>query len=298
MSRIEHILAATDFSPRAGLAVERAALLARQHKATLHLLHAMGTLLLQMFGRLLVEHPLVTEERLYESARARLKSLAEALADRYAVAVQHRVSIGRAHERIAEYARSNAIDLAVLGAHGDNFARGLFIGATALKCLGKGSHQTLIVRSEVTTERYRDILVAVDFSDASRPALEAAARIAPQASIHVLHVYEVAFEGKMRYAGVDDGVIRQYRDAAASEARRMMDEFLAGTEGRERMSPIVRHGTPARIILDQAQALRPDLVVIGKRGRSELDELLLGSVTKHVLEEIDRDLLVVAPSSV
>ena len=296
MPDFQHILVATDFSPRASFAVERGAQLAHKHKATLHLLHVMDKLLLQMFGRVLVEHPLVTEERFYESAKARLKGLADGLSDHYSVSVQHQVNIGRAHERIADYARSHAVDLTVLGTHGENFVRDLFIGTTALKFLRKGTHPALIVQSEVT-EAYRGVLVAVDFSNVSRIAVEAAARIAPHASVNVLHVYEVAFEGKMRYAGVEEGVIEQYRAAAAQEARRMMIDFLAGIEGGVRMSPLVRHGHAARTILDQAQALRADLIVMGKRGMSELDELLLGSVTKHVLFEIDRDVLLVAPSA-
>lgn len=35
---------------------------------------------------------------------------------------------------------------------------------------------------------------------------------------------------------------------------------------------------------------------MGKRGKLELDEFLLGSVILRVLEETDRDLLLVAPS--
>ncbi len=298
MSHIEHILVATDFSLSAGRAVERAALVAHQHRAKLHLLHAMPVVNWQMFGRVLIEHPLVTEAQLLESVRERLKHLADVLHEHYGVPLQHQVCIGRAHEQIIKYAQSHPIDLTVLGAHGENFVRDLFVGATAMKVLRKTVHPTLIVRSEVTkTERYRDILVPVDFSDASRLALEEAAGIATQAAIHVLHVYEVEFEGRMLYAGIGENVIQQYRDAAAQEARRMMDEFVAMTEGRERMSSIIRHGHPARTIIDQAQALRADLVVMGKRGRSELDELLLGSVTKHVLDEIDRDLLLVVPSA-
>jgi len=296
MPDFKNILVATDFSPRASFAVERGAQLARAHKATLHLLHVMDKLLLQMFGRVLVEHPLVTEERLYESARARLKSLADTVGDRYSVAVQHQVNIGRTHGRIADYARSHGVDLTLLGAHGESFVRDVFIGSTALKFLRKGTAPALVVRSEVS-EAYRDVLVAVDFSAISRMAVEAAAKIAPQASIHVLHVYEVPFEGKMRYAGIDEDVIQDYNDATAREARRMMNAFLAGREAGIRMSPIVKHGHAARVILKQARALCSDLIVMGKRGTSELDELLLGSVTKHVLFETDRDLLLVAPSA-
>ncbi|MGB7989964.1 MAG: universal stress protein [Candidatus Methylophosphatis roskildensis] len=292
MSRIAHIVAATDFSPRAELAVKRAATLAQQHEATLHLLHVMPKLQWQMFGRALVDHPLVTEGRLYESARARLKNLAEALAGSYAIALQHHVSIGRPHEKIAEYARSHVVDLTVLGSHGENFVLDPFIGTTALKFVRMGTSPALIVDTEATGA-YGNVLVAVDFSDVSRAAVEAALRIGSQGSIRVLHVYEVEFEEKMRFAGVEDGVIQRYRDAAAREARRMMDAFLAGKDLRDRVSPIIKRGAPALTILDQAQALHADLIVMGKRGRTELNEVLLGSVTKHVLQETDRDLLLV-----
>lgn len=292
MSEIVHILAATDFSPRAELAVKRAATLARQHEATLHLLHVMPTLQWQMFGRALVEHPLVTEGRLYESARARLESFAETLAGHYAISLQHHVSIGRPHEKIAEYAQSHAVDVTVLGSHGENFVLDPFIGTTALKFVRMGTSPALIVDTEETGAD-DNVLVAVDFSDVSRATVEAALRIVPQGSIHVLHVYEVAFEEKMRFAGVEEGVIQRYRDAAGREARRMMDAFLAAIDVRDRASPIIKRGAPALTILDRARALHADLIVMGKRGRTELNELLLGSVTKHVLQETDRDLLLV-----
>ena len=296
MSRISDILVATDFSPRAELAVTHAARLAQHHKAVLHMLHVLPTLAWQMFGRALVEHPLVTEAQLFESAAKRLRALAEAQQAQTGGSVRHHVVIGRTHEEIAGYVHAHPIDLLVLGAHGENFVHDLFIGGTATKVLRATAHPTLIVRSGASMNAdYRHLLVPVDFSAASRLALTVAARIAPQAAIQVLHVYEAEFESKMQYAGVDEAVIQQYRDAAAQEAQRIMERFLHAMEGHERMSPLVMHGSPASIILSQAEALRPDLVVMGKRGHSELDEMLLGSVTKHVLEESDRDVLLVAP---
>jgi universal stress protein E len=49
------------------------------------------------------------------------------------------------------------------------------------------------------------------------------------------------------------------------------------------------------MIREKAQALDIDLIVIGKRGQTELDEALFGSVTKHVLYETPCDVLVVNP---
>lgn len=88
-------------------------------------------------------------------------------------------------------------------------------------------------------------------------------------------------------------MIQQYRDAADAEASRMMHEFLLGQRRHGVILPIVRHGYPARVILDEAHTLHADLIVMGKHSRSGLNESFLGSVTEGVLCGLDRDLLVV-----
>ena len=292
MVGIQAILAATDFSPHAEQAVARAALLAQQHKATLHLLHVLPAISWKMFGQMLSEHPLVTEKQLYKAANARLSDVADACRKRYAIPVQFHIEVGRPHEHIANYARLHAINLTVLGSHADNFARDLFIGSTALRFLHEGTHPALIAKT-LPHAPYRTVLVAVDFSDISRTAIDSAARIAPGAVIHALHVYDVLFESKMRYAGVDERVIQQYRDAADAEASRMMGEFLLEPGRHGAILPIVRHGYPPRVILDEADTLHADLIIMGKHNRPGLNELFLGSVTEAVLYGLDRDLLVV-----
>lgn len=290
---LKHILAATDFSDLAGQAVGRAALLAQQHGATLHLIHVVPSVSWKIFGRALIEHPLITEKHLYESAQQHLQEQAETCRKRFGLDVRCHADIGRPHDVIAAYATQIQADLNVLGPHADNLLHDLFIGSTARKVLHKGRQPTLIAQVKPDTP-YRRVLVAVDFSDASRVALEAALRFAPDAAVHLLHVYDVLFEGKMRYAGVEENVIEQYRDAAGTEAWRLMHEFLEQMGARDRVQPIVQNGYPARAILDEAQNLQIDLIVMGKRGRSELDELFLGSVTETILYDLDRDLLLVS----
>ncbi len=293
---IKTILTATDFSPRAEWAVARAALLAQENKATLHVLHVLPVISWKMFGQALFEHPLVTEKQLYDAAKIRLKSVAEDCQQRYAIPVEWFVEIGRPHERIADYAQVHAVSLTVLGSHSGSFARDLFIGSTAFKFLRGGANPALIAETLPLIPQstsYRNVLVAVDFSEVSRTAIHAAAQIAPGAVIHALHVYEVLFESKMRYAGVDDDVIQKYRDAAQAEATHMMQKFLLDLEQSDTILPIIRHGYPARAILDEAHRQHAGLIVMGKHSRSGLDEIFLGSVTEGVLHALDRDLLVV-----
>ncbi|MNF17923.1 putative universal stress protein [compost metagenome] len=55
---------------------------------------------------------------------------------------------------------------------------------------------------------------------------------------------------------------------------------------------LVVHGDAAWRIVEQELELDCDLIVVGKQGESALEELLVGSVTKHVLNESQCDVLV------
>lgn len=55
----------------------------------------------------------------------------------------------------------------------------------------------------------------------------------------------------------------------------------------------VQLGEVARLILALEKELACDLIVLGRQGSGILEELLLGGVTKHVLEESAGDVLVV-----
>ena len=55
---------------------------------------------------------------------------------------------------------------------------------------------------------------------------------------------------------------------------------------------VVGRGYPARVVLDAAEKRGADLIAVGKRGRSGLERLLIGSLTRHVLGESRCDVLV------
>ena len=287
---IQNILAATDLSPQAGHAVERAAGLAAARGARLHLLHVMPEGWWKLLSNAGAGPFPGSEEALGEAALAELQAAADALGAAHGIEVQASVASGKAHVELARYALANSIDLTVMGAHAQHFVRDLFIGATTLKFLRTGCHPVMIARSERSAAP-RTVLVPVDFSDISRNALETALAFAPDASICVLHVYDVLFEGMMRHAGVGSEAMRHYRQAAHDEAGRALTQFLAGFPAS--VTGTLRHGSVAPAIVDEAAIRQADLVVMGKRGGVEIDKMLLGSVTENVLFDLHRDLLLV-----
>jgi universal stress protein E len=294
VEKIQRILATTDFSPRAVTALQRAAQLAAEHKAELYLLHVLPTLPFEAIKRLMVETLPEAEHRLYEQARVALQREAQALAN-CGISVRHHVAIGRAHSEINRYAESHHVDLIVIGDQGETFVQELFLGTTASKTLRTGHHPLLVTKQEPKCP-YKHVLVPVDFSQPSLDALDVALKVAPQASVHVLHAVLAPFDQGRKHAGFYEEWVDLHRDKMLNRALEEMEKIVEDhVRDHTPVIPVIEHGLPSAIIREKARSLDIDLIVIGKRGETELDEALLGSVTKHVLYENACDVLVVSP---
>lgn len=136
-------------------------------------------------------------------------------------------------------------------------------------------------------------LVPVDFLPWSAPTLALVDTMAPHALVELLHVYTVPFEEKLRFAGVDDDTIAHYRERTRAQAHARL-LALAHEQGwspsRYRVHLYESDAAPA--VVRSAQEWGCDLVALGKHGQGVAEELLLGSVTKHVVAEASCDVLV------
>jgi nucleotide-binding universal stress UspA family protein len=293
MGELKALLAATDFSERADMAVERAAELAACHGARLLLLHVVERYHLETLRRLGVAAGVGPLPELAERAREVLAQRSAQLAQTHGIAVQPEVVVGRVYREIAERASTWGVALTVIGGHGEHFFRDLVLGATAQKVVRHNEGPTLVVK-QGALRPYGRVLVPVDFSPGSRAALQAVRRLVPDAGITILHAFELPFEGKLFYAGVDRDVVEQYVQAAQREAQADLDAFLRewGNEGERPESKVV-HGYAPEVIVNAARHGAFDLVAVGAQGRSELVRFVLGSVSVHVMMEAPCDVLVV-----
>jgi nucleotide-binding universal stress UspA family protein len=147
------------------------------------------------------------------------------------------------------------------------------------------------------------ILFAVDLSepaDVTSSVEEIAFR--QGADLCVLHVYQpspaspmpvdpMTGFGDMAYAIYDPAVQASMEQAEQHE----FDAFV-----RERFRRVVRpallQGDPARTILQEAERLDADLIVVGKRQHGMLERFLLGSVSQAIVNQAHRPVLVVPVS--
>ncbi|HET7465302.1 MAG TPA: universal stress protein [Candidatus Dormibacteraeota bacterium] len=120
------------------------------------------------------------------------------------------------------------------------------------------------------------ILLAIDASDASAAAVRLAGGIASalKADVAVLHAHEPGFS--------DTG-----HDAPESRAAAAL--AAAGIPARIE----VRSGEPAEEIVAASRRVKPDLLVMGSRGRSRLGKAILGSVSQEVMARVTCPVLLV-----
>jgi len=141
----------------------------------------------------------------------------------------------------------------------------------------------------------KTILVAVDFSTASRSALMQASRLARLngASLHVLHIVDsAAFD----LIAVSHKVTREQLAAIEAEGKRQATQALsrwmaqAAASADCRSSVVV--GVPLHEILEQVKTLEPDLVVAGIAGSDETTPSA-GSLAHRLARKVPTKVLLV-----
>jgi len=294
MKAFPRILAATDLSAPARHAVERAFHLAASSDSELYLLHAMELGSLDSLREMIGDDVLAVKVALNSDAHTHLEQLTGDPAINRGVTVRRCVAEGNPLATIASEIEALDASLVVLGARGDSFLRHALLGSTAARLLRKSTRRPVLVVKQPPHEAYRSVLVAVDFSPVSLQAIRTARLLAPAANLVLLHAFELPFEGKLVFAGVEEQVIRQHV-TTDSETRRKRLHDLATVAGLAQIDYSVRviHGDPAQQIIAMEQEYDCDLIVVGKHGSHIMEELLLGSVTKHVLAESQCDVLVI-----
>jgi nucleotide-binding universal stress UspA family protein len=291
MTVLGPILVATDFSAHARHAADRAARLAHEAHSALTLLHVLPGEPLAQFREWLGASS-APEKKMRDEAQRQLRQLAAELGSARHVQVNTEDAAGSPLDEILRAADRLDARLLVLGARGVGFLRRLVLGTTSERLMRCTDRPLLVVR-QTPHEPYRRVLVAVDFSPWSREAVLLARRVASNAHLVILSVFQVPFEEKLHFAGVDAATIGTYRQQARARARERVFA-LADEVGLtpSQWEPCVVEGDASLRIVENEQSHDCDLVVLGKHGQSATADLLLGSVTKHVLAEGSADVLV------
>ncbi len=141
---------------------------------------------------------------------------------------------------------------------------------------------------------YKNILIAVDFSDATALVVARAAALATEnsASLTLLHVVEymppLDFAGDPLSLSVIDVNDPMLQESAKQSLQTFVDDNLSGIDVKQ----VITVGLAKYEILRELEENNHDLLVIGSHGRHGLSRLL-GSTAAAVLNDSPCDVLAV-----
>jgi universal stress protein E len=279
------ILAATDFSRTAQLAVRRAAQLAEVTDARMDVVHVARPTSRSLLSWLRDEPSAAA----LEAARRQLDETVADIGERGVSARGHLVT-GAPVATIEATSRALRTSLVALGTRGAVGLRERLLGTTGERLIERSPCDVLVVRGAVRAA-YRTILACVDGSPAAGQALRRAVELTPAAEVHVLHVHEPPLAAVFRGARLHGAVV----DHLTAEQRRAHEALAAFIDdlglGPRSLSISVKTGYPPHVIERTALRVLPDLIAVGHH-TSPLARPFLGSVARYVLRLDVCDVLV------
>jgi nucleotide-binding universal stress UspA family protein len=274
------LLLATDLSARCDRALDRAAQLAEEWRADLLALNVLDPTASP--DQALAWASGANDEALLQLARQQLGR------DLSAVKVPVSLRIARSDDAAAairEIAASTHSDLVVTGV-ARNETLGRFLLGSTVERLARTLPQPLLVVRNRAHAPYRKIVVATDFSESSRHALQAAARLFPRRKLILYHARATALAGLADPPPQSGASIAVEQDACTA--------FLAasGLSSEVNVHPVVERGAIEATLARYVRRHDIDVVVIGSHGRNGIMSLLLGSTAARLLDWLPCDVMV------
>lgn len=286
----KNILLATDLSSHSDRALDRAAMLARQWRATLHIVHAIqpeisGVLwpsAASALQRSITDSPAIGEAE-FTAVQRQVQNDLRGPVD----AIEIHTDVGNPADVIMETATQERCELIIIGSNCPSFA-GLLLNGTTAQLLHSSTQAILIVKTR-PHKAYRRLLIGTDFTAESRHGLETAIHWFENADYALVHSYDMPYSSVLLAADRD-------HDHAATEHEKMQS-FVADTELhndiRRRIHTHVLHGPPESTLRARSLAGAVDLTVVGALKRGLASRLFIGSNAERIAQTVAGDILMV-----
>lgn len=267
------IVVATDLSGGDSTALRYAQAIARLHQSTLVIVHVIDPVAYAFPRR---DPDSIAAD---EAARRELRGIEEAVR-REGIPIHSVVESGVIYERILQTVVDHKGDLLVLGTRARTEIGRAALGTVARQLLTRTPCPLLTVPSDAEESlpwagRWRRVLVAVDFSEASLAAVNCAHGIAHERLV-ALHIPHCAAGNKC---------------ASCIEKLRLLAPF--NESHTVPVEHVLRFGDSAALIAKQARSIHADLVVLGAPASQLSEEDFPSSTILQVVSQVSCPVLCV-----
>jgi nucleotide-binding universal stress UspA family protein len=202
-------------------------------------------------------------------------------------------AFGSAVEAILEQIEKENYDLIILGSHGKKGIQ-KWLGSVSRQVISNSQIPVFVSKKRTKNSK---ILLTVDGSEPSFNAIKHALKLfdLKGKEIYIISIKEnpelLPLEASLDKNWLDS-IEKQQRihaTKAINKAKTIVEEA-----GIQIQNEIILTGNPAQKIIDFSHEEKMDLIIMGARTKTDLSKLLLGSVSKRVLENTNSDVLIIS----
>lgn len=292
------ILVGVDFTPGSRQALAVAADVAQRSGADLHIRHFIHAEIAEEHRR----HWQEGIDQLLGLAQCQLDDFVEAtLGPTWSGAspLEPKVQMGHRFVDLMQSVREVDAELLVLGAHSAMHDRSQSPSLLGEKCVRKAPCEVMLVGDEPALP-FRNLLVAIDFSENAARALDEALELAQLtgARVHVVNASLPPWLFLTAQGLADVKVSERVRREHRQRLEEAMEAFLSRADnGVEVGISVLESQDPVAGVLECAEQTDADLIVLGRRGKTPSTEMMLGHFAERVVRGAKRAILVVPPGA-
>ncbi|OGW36263.1 MAG: hypothetical protein A2010_18880 [Nitrospirae bacterium GWD2_57_9] len=206
--------------------------------------------------------------------------------------VESYVCQGEPPEVILETAEGEKADLIALGTYGRKGLKRLLMGSVTSQVILNAACDVLVVKKECTqcAGSYRSLLVPFDGSDSSKKALTRACQLSKEDGSEVSVLYVIPRYEEMVDFYKSESITRSlYQEAEkiAGSAKKIASDLAV------QIKAVVREGHAGEKVVEIADTLKNDLIVMGTHGWRGMDKAIMGSTAERIVAYASCPVLIV-----
>ncbi len=311
MFRIKNILVPVDLSMSAQAAYALAGTLRGEERPNIHLAHVVEPLHSYTRDVLfpyapLGEDDIEFEHEMLDAARDRIHSTYEIDPEKTPAHLMMRIELGKARELLPDFARTTGADLVVMGAFGESGVYPDALGSLAERTIRSARQPVLLTRGYEPEPTIDRITVASDLTRASDRVFKAAVGMALACGATIEVVYVIPDPATLDTNNVLRMLTKLDQKEALKKTRSRVDALFDRLH--ESIDPPLKlkdpidklvgrrrtlFGDPARALLERADQVNSDLIVVGTQKADRAGRTRLGSVAHAIARRATSHVMIV-----
>lgn len=271
---MKKILVPTDFSKQADNALKVAADLAKKNNSEIHMLHMVE---LPMHQIIATSNYSELPEAVFFMKMAH-KNFEDTTEDKdylNDIELYEHIKFNDIATGVSKMCEENNFDIIIMGSHGSDGLKELFIGSNTEKVVRSSKTPVLVIKNDHEEFNVENFVFASDFKNDNKETYRQAVNLAKffNSKIHLLLVNTA---GNFK---------------TTTEAEEAMNKFILGTDYENYSLNIFNDVSVEQGILNFSKTINADLIGISTHGRQGIAQLFNGSISEDLVNHAKRPVI-------